>query len=168
MRRRASGWKSLAMTVVRPAAGAALAQAGSPGAGGAGVGTVSRALFRPECAAFHEKLGEQHGIQLSYTWVKQAQQGPDWWPRGASAGFIASGASDGRCPACCCISTAAGIAGCRAAFLLSVKGTYRFDFRLLLRGLKITPRSQWMFSHRMSLAGYVQRVHQVTARGETE
>ena len=36
------------------------------------------------------------------------------------------------------------------------------------RRLKITPRSQWMFSHRMSLAGYVQRVHQVTARGETE
>jgi hypothetical protein len=99
---------------------------------------------------FHEKLGEQHGI------------------RGASAGFITSGASDGRCPECCCISTAAGIAGCRAAFILSVKGTYRFDFRLLLRGLKITPRSQWMFSHRMSLAGYVQRVHQVTARGETE
>jgi len=24
---------------------------------------------------FHEKLGEQHGIQLSYTWVKQALQG---------------------------------------------------------------------------------------------
>ena len=36
------------------------------------------------------------------------------------------------------------------------------------RRLKITPRSQWMFSHRMSLAGYGQRVHQVTARGETE
>ena len=76
---------------------------------------------------FHRKLGEQHGIQLSYTWVKQALQGPDWWPRGAGAGFIASDASDGRCPACCCISTAAGIAGCRAAFILSVKGTYRFD-----------------------------------------
>jgi len=117
---------------------------------------------------FHEKLGEQHGIQLSYTWVKQALQGPDWWPRGAGAGFIASDPSDGRCPACCCISTAAGIAGCRAAFIVSVKGTYGFDFRRLLRGLKITPRSQWMFSHRMSLAGYGQRVHQVTARGETE
>jgi hypothetical protein len=25
-----------------------------------------------------------------------------------------------------------------------------------------------MFSHRMSLAGYVKRVHQATARGETE
>jgi hypothetical protein len=42
------------------------------------------------------------------------------------------------------------------------------SFRLLLRGLKITPRSQWIFPHRMSLACYVQRVHQVTARGETE
>ena len=45
------------MTVVRPAAGAALAQAGSLGAGGAGVGTVSRALFRPERAAFSRKAG---------------------------------------------------------------------------------------------------------------
>ena len=28
---------------------------------------------------FHEKLGEQHGIHLSYTWIKQACcKGPDW------------------------------------------------------------------------------------------
>jgi len=35
---------------------------------------------------FHEKLGEQHGIQLSYTWVKQALQG---------AGLVAKGRKRG-------------------------------------------------------------------------
>ena len=35
---------------------------------------------------FHEKLGEQHGIELSYTWVKQALQG---------AGLVAKGRKRG-------------------------------------------------------------------------
>jgi transposase len=35
---------------------------------------------------FHEKLGEQHGIQLSYTWVKQALQGAGLVARGRQRG----------------------------------------------------------------------------------
>ena len=34
----------------------------------------------------HEKLGEQHGIQLSYTWVKQALQGAGLVARGRKRG----------------------------------------------------------------------------------
>jgi len=63
---------------------------------------------------FHEKLQAEHGIQLSYTWVKQALQGAGLGARGcASAGRIASGESGGRCRGCCCISTAAAISGFR-------------------------------------------------------
>ncbi len=35
---------------------------------------------------FHEKLGEQHGIHLSYTWVKQALQGAGLVARGRKRG----------------------------------------------------------------------------------
>jgi transposase len=35
---------------------------------------------------FHEKLGAQHGIQLSYTWVKQALQGAGLVARGGKRG----------------------------------------------------------------------------------
>src|SRR5271166_3316163 len=35
---------------------------------------------------FHEKLGEQHGIQLSYSWVKQALQGAGLVARGRKRG----------------------------------------------------------------------------------
>jgi transposase len=35
---------------------------------------------------FHEKLGEQHGIELSYTWVKQALQGAGLVRRGRRRG----------------------------------------------------------------------------------
>ncbi len=35
---------------------------------------------------FHEKLGEQHGIKLSYTWVKQALQGAGLVARGRKRG----------------------------------------------------------------------------------
>src|SRR3979490_768716 len=31
---------------------------------------------------FHEKLGEEHGIELSYTWVQKALQGAGLVPRG--------------------------------------------------------------------------------------
>ena len=33
---------------------------------------------------FHEKLQAEHGIELSYTWVKQALQGPGLVARGRS------------------------------------------------------------------------------------
>src|SRR5919108_2591467 len=35
---------------------------------------------------FHEKLGEEHGIELSYTWVKQALQGAGLVARGRQRG----------------------------------------------------------------------------------
>jgi transposase len=43
---------------------------------------------------FHEKLEAEHGIELSYTWVKQALQGG-----AGSAGTQARGASQTACPA---------------------------------------------------------------------
>ena len=58
---------------------------------------------------FHEKLEAEHGIALSYTWVKQALQGA------GLVGGNASGASGGHCRACCCISTAAAINGFRTS-----------------------------------------------------
>jgi len=62
---------------------------------------------------FHEKLQAEHGIELSYTWVKQALQGAAWWREDASAECTANGASGGPCRGCCCTSTAAGTSGCR-------------------------------------------------------
>src|SRR5579859_2583549 len=35
---------------------------------------------------FHEKLGAEHGIELSYTWVKQALQGAGLVARGRKRG----------------------------------------------------------------------------------
>ena len=64
---------------------------------------------------FHEKLQEEHQIELSYTWVKQACKGRGWWARGASGGCIASGGRGGRCRGCCCTSTAAGTTGFRTS-----------------------------------------------------
>src|SRR6266852_1948873 len=60
---------------------------------------------------FHQKLVEEHGIRLSYTWVKLALQGAGLVAREC----IASGASAGRCRGCCCTSMAAGIAGSRTS-----------------------------------------------------
>ncbi len=62
---------------------------------------------------FHEKLGAEHGIELSYTWVKQALQGAGMVGVDASAGRIANGAPGGRCRGCCCTSTAAATSGFR-------------------------------------------------------
>ena len=62
---------------------------------------------------FHEKLQAEHGIELSYTWVKQALQGAGLVARGRKRGRIASGASGGPCQGCCCISTAAATSGFR-------------------------------------------------------
>ena len=62
---------------------------------------------------FHEKLREEHGIALSYTWVKLARQGAGL-VAGAQAGLAPQMARDGGlCRTCCCTSTAAVISGFR-------------------------------------------------------
>jgi hypothetical protein len=61
---------------------------------------------------FHEKLGEEHAIELSYTWVKQARcKEPGWWRDARSAVRIDGAGRAGHYRACCCISMAASIAG---------------------------------------------------------
>src|ERR1700757_1544380 len=62
---------------------------------------------------FHEKLREQHGITLSYTWVKLALQGAGLVAKARKRGYTASGGRAARCLACCYISMAAGISGSR-------------------------------------------------------
>jgi hypothetical protein len=62
---------------------------------------------------FHEKLRQEHGIALSYTWVKQALHGAGLVQRGRKRECIASGVHGGLFPACSCTSIAAGIAGFR-------------------------------------------------------
>ncbi len=60
---------------------------------------------------FHEKLREEHGIELSYTWVQKALQGAGLVARGEDGASIGGGENGGRCRACCCILTAASTNG---------------------------------------------------------
>ncbi len=62
---------------------------------------------------FHEKLQAEHGIELSYTWVKQALQGAGLVARGRKRGAHRKRRGGGRCRGCCCISTAAATSGFR-------------------------------------------------------
>src|ERR1039457_3953477 len=60
---------------------------------------------------FHEKLREEHNIELSYTWVQKALQGRAWWPNGTSGVRTGGGDRGGRCLECCCTLTGASING---------------------------------------------------------
>jgi hypothetical protein len=60
---------------------------------------------------FHEKLHEEHAIELSYTWVKQALPGAGLVARRKKRGRIVGGGRGGPFPACCCTSTGASTAG---------------------------------------------------------
>jgi len=60
---------------------------------------------------FHEKLREEHGIELSYSWVKQALQGAGLVKRRSKRG--SHRARGGRCRECCCTSTGASTGGFR-------------------------------------------------------
>ena len=64
---------------------------------------------------FHEKLGSEHGIQLSYTWVKTALQGAGLVAKGRKRGVHRKRRPRGPCRACCCTSTAAVTAGFRTS-----------------------------------------------------
>ena len=48
---------------------------------------------------FHEKLKSGHDIRVSYSWVKQALQGPGWWPSERSADCTGGAGSGSRCQA---------------------------------------------------------------------
>jgi transposase len=63
---------------------------------------------------FHEKLQEEQGIELSYTWVQKALQGAGLGAKRSQRGTHRRRRA-GRCQACCCISMAASIAGFRTA-----------------------------------------------------
>jgi transposase len=62
---------------------------------------------------FHEKLQAEHQVEISYSWVKGLLQGAGMVAQGGSAGCTGSSGRGGRCPGCCCTSTAASIAGFR-------------------------------------------------------
>jgi transposase len=63
---------------------------------------------------FQEKLKEVHGIELGYTWVKQALQGAGLVPRHKkNADRTAEGGPARRCLESCCTSMAASTAGFR-------------------------------------------------------
>jgi len=78
-------------TVVRSAARAAVETAGAGGDGGEGIRSLPEKYFDLNVQHFHEKLQAEHGIELSYTWVKQALQGAGLVRAVASAGCIANG-----------------------------------------------------------------------------
>ena len=64
---------------------------------------------------FHEKLREEHGIELSDTWVKLALQGAGLVKKGRKRVYIGSAVRAVRCRGCCCTWTAAGISGFRTS-----------------------------------------------------
>ena len=66
--------------------GRAQPKAGAAGAGRAGAGALSGAVLRSERAPFSREAGEEHGIELSYTWVKLALQGAGLVRRGRKRG----------------------------------------------------------------------------------
>ncbi|MDR7420267.1 MAG: hypothetical protein QN178_15300 [Armatimonadota bacterium] len=76
-------------------------------------------LYRTTCAGFnvqhfHEKLGEIHGVTLSYSWVKHALQVAGLVPRRRPRGPHRRRRERPRCPACCCTSMRAAMGGSRA------------------------------------------------------
>lgn len=64
---------------------------------------------------FHEKLGEQHGIPLSYTWVKLALQGAGLVGKGGKRGVHRKRQERRPLRVYCCTSTAASTSGFRTS-----------------------------------------------------
>jgi len=60
---------------------------------------------------FHEKLRDEHQIELRYTWVQQALQGAGLVAKRGSAGRIAGVGQDALYRGCCSLSTGANIGG---------------------------------------------------------
>ena len=64
---------------------------------------------------FHEKLQEEHGLQLSYTWVKRAFQGAGLVKRRQRRGPHRRRRARRPLPGCCCTLTGAGTNGFRTS-----------------------------------------------------
>src|SRR4051812_2052603 len=79
------------------------------------VGLYRERYYDLKIRHFHEKLKEEHGIELSYTWVQKALQGAGLVVKRSKRGRIAEGGRAGRWEGCCCTLTAASIAGFRTA-----------------------------------------------------
>ena len=62
---------------------------------------------------FHEKLRDEHRIEISYTWLYQALVGAGLVKRRKQRDRTGGDENGDRCRACCCISMAASIAGFR-------------------------------------------------------
>lgn len=60
---------------------------------------------------FHEKLQEEHAIELSTHGCSKHCRELGWWRSGISGDHTAAGGRGGRCQACFCILTAASTAG---------------------------------------------------------
>ena len=82
---------------------------------------------------FHEKLVEDHGIKLSYTWVKKALQEAGLVQSRSGGAPTAGAGRGGRSRACCCTSTRASTRGFRTALLRPDHDPGRCDERGLLR-----------------------------------
>ena len=79
---------------------------GAGGDGGEGVRSIPGEVF-DLTVHFYEKLQAGHGIELSYTWVKQAPQGVGLVGADGNVGRIINGGRGGHCRGCCCTTTAA-------------------------------------------------------------
>jgi hypothetical protein len=64
---------------------------------------------------FHEKLGSEHQIDLSYSWVKGVLQGAGLVAGGRKRGVHRKRRERRPLPGCCCTSTAADISGFRTS-----------------------------------------------------
>ncbi|WP_231363932.1 helix-turn-helix domain-containing protein [Verrucomicrobium sp. 3C] len=62
---------------------------------------------------FHEKLREEHGIELSYFGSSVRCRRLDCWASGSGGGFIGWSESGGRCGGCFCLWTGALMIGFR-------------------------------------------------------
>ena len=59
---------------------------------------------------FHEKLAEEHGVQISYTWVWHCKE-QGWSRSSGGERRTGDGVRGGRCRGCCCISMPASMPG---------------------------------------------------------
>jgi len=80
---------------------------------GKSAGPVPGEVFRPERAALSREASDEHGIELSYTWVKLALQGARLVAKARKRGVHRKRRERRPLPGMLCISTAAVTSGFR-------------------------------------------------------